>query len=481
MLTFSVANIASRLRAMPMVPITLAFICGIVLSSHFTAHWALWLVLSLLSMVVARGYRAVALAAVFAFGGFVFALNHRQLLPQNRELHLVVKVTEQSRDYGRYNTNAADVLLCNHRRCRAKVRITCDSTLVPRQGDVIALSGVVRPFTVSNDSYAQSMYRQGFSGRVTVRRSAVESYAPARRESLHSRAVERLMSLTEKSEGRDVALSVTLGARTLSASQTERNYSLGGASHLLAVSGLHVGLLFALLNLLLFPLIFLWRGNILRAIAATALVWLYVALCGWPTSAIRAAVMFSVLQLSYLSKSRHMAENSLCSTAFVMLAFDPYMLFELSFQLSFTAVVAILFVARPVTALIRCGGVAKGAVDMTAISTASVLATAPIVSHSFGVVSLLSIVTTPLALLSSQLIIVLNIASLLLPRSVAQITAQSAAWCGSVQNSIVENVVCLGFGYAQYRIGEMTETLCYVALALLVLLSFGFRWPRSER
>jgi competence protein ComEC len=289
------------------------------------------------------------------------------------------------------------------------------------------------------------------------------------------------MSLTEKSEGRDVALSVTLGARTLSASQTERNYSLGGASHLLAVSGLHVGLLFALLNLLLFPLIFLWRGNILRATAATALVWLYVALCGWPTSAIRAAVMFSVLQLSYLSKSRHMAENSLCSTAFVMLAFDPYMLFELSFQLSFTAVVAILFVARPVTALIRCGGVAKGAVDMTAISTASVLATAPIVSHSFGVVSLLSIVTTPLALLSSQLIIVLNIASLLLPRSVAQITAQSAAWCGSVQNFIVENVVCLGFGYAEYRIGELKQALCYVALALLVLLSFGFRWPRSER
>ena len=447
-----------------MLPLTLALICGIVVSAHFVVHWAVWLALCGVSLVVARWYRVVVLAALFAFGGFIYTVHSFDILPHNHRLRLVVEVTDEGIDYGRFSTCAANVLMCQGDICRARVRLTTDSLTLLRQGDIVEFYGRVRPFKPEDSDYARSMARQGYSGRVTVHRGAIVSHTPAPTRSLHSRAVERLKGLTPQSAGRDVA----------------QEYSLSGASHLLAVSGLHVGLVFVLLNMLLFPLAYLWRGNIIRAVAVVAMVWVYVALCGYPTSAIRAAIMFSVLQLSYIAKSRHLPENSLCATAFIMLAFDPYMLFELSFELSFVAVMAILFIARPIISAVHCRGFVGGIVDALAISTACVVSTAPLVSNSFGVVSLLSIVVTPLALVTSQVIIVCNIAALVLPEAVARITAQSAAWCGTVQNSIVEWFVSTGFGYAEYRVDNTAMTLCYTLLALLVLLSLGIRWEKRK-
>ena len=481
MFNFSLANISARLRAMPMVLLTIAFIVGIVVGASYQVHWAVWLVLGVVSLVVAYWYRVVVLAVLFAFGGFIYTINSYDLLPSNQQLRLVVEVTDEGIDYGRFSTCAAEVIRCQGHTCRSRVRLTTDSLVALRQGDIVEFYGRVRPFKPEDSSYAASMARQGYSGRVSLRHGAIVHYIPASRQSLHGRAVERLKRLTPQSAGRDVALSVTLGSRTISGTELAKSYSLSGASHLLAVSGLHVGLVFVLLNILLAPFSFLWRGNIVRAVVVVAMVWVYVALCGYPTSAIRAAIMFSVLQLSYIAKSRHLPENSLCATAFIMLAFNPYMLFELSFELSFVAVMAILFVARPIISAVRCRGWAKSVVDMLAISTACVIATAPLVSNSFGVVSLLSIVVTPLALVASQVIIVCNIAALVLPEAAAHITAQSAAWCGAVQNNIVEWFVSTGFGYAEYRMDSDAMTLCYTLLALLVLLSLGIGWEKGTQ
>lgn len=476
MLTFSVVNIRERFVKIPMALLTIALIGGILLAARFTVPAALWLALIALSVIASLWRREIAVAAIFALGGALYQIMSFEMLPQGQQLRLVVQIADQGIDYGKYSTYAADVLMCNGERCRAKVRITADSLLCPNQGDVIETLSAIRPFTPQGGGYAQSMYRRGYSGRVTIGGYKIVSYAPAQRQTLHGWAVERLESLLPPSLGRDVAISVTLGTRAISGSELSKHYSVSGASHLLAVSGLHVALVFVLINILLLPVLLLWRGNLIRAVVAVAMIWLYVALCGYPASAVRAAIMFSVLQLSYLAKSRHLPENSLFLTAFIMLAADPYMLFELSFQLSFVAVAAILFVAKPIIGMINYRGVGRGIVDGVVISTACVVATMPLISHSFGVISLLSIVVTPLALLTSQIMIVCNLAALVLPLPAAQIVAHSAAWCGEVQNWVVELFAGMGVGYANLQIDTATLALSYVVMILLTLLSFGFRW-----
>ena len=476
MLKFSTAHIAEKFRKMPMALITLAFIAGVVLAAYTPAGVVAWVVLLCVALAVTIFWRKSIFVALMALGGLVFNLYRTSQLPVGQSVRLVMEVADDGNDYGSYSTCAADVIACNGVQCRARVRITADSLLLLRSGDVLCADVVVRPFKSDNSSYARSMYRQGFSGRVSVGYSSITEFIPASSTTLHRRAVERIEALIPPSDGRDVALSVGLGARAIRDRAVATSYSRSGASHLLAVSGMHVAVVFVLLNLLLLPLSLFWRGNIVRAVAVVAMVWLYVALCGYPTSAIRAAIMFSVLQLSYISKSRHLPENSLFATAFIMLATNPYMLFELSFSLSFVAVMAIIFVARPVIDFIACRGfVVKGVVDMVVVSTACVVATAPLISNCFGVFSVLSIFITPVALVTAQVIIVCTIASLVLPTSVATITAQAAAWCGELQNSIVEWTTQWGVGYANLQIGDVAMEAIYAAMALLLVVSFGVR------
>ena len=100
-------------------------------------------------------------------------------------------------------------------------------------------------------------------------------------------------------------------------------YSRSGLSHLLAVSGLHTGIVFALVNLLLWWLPLLRRGHLLRNLLAAACIWIYVAAAGFPPSAVRAAVMFTMLQSALASASEYNGLNALAAAAFGMLLWNP--------------------------------------------------------------------------------------------------------------------------------------------------------------
>ena len=139
MLTFSAKNIKERFDRMPMALLTLALIGGIMLAAHFTVHYGLWIILVVLSTLVALWRREAALAALFALGGALYQINALELLPQNEPLRLVVQIDDRGIDYGKFSTYDADVHSCNGRRVRAKVRITADSLVHPRQGDIIEI------------------------------------------------------------------------------------------------------------------------------------------------------------------------------------------------------------------------------------------------------------------------------------------------------------------------------------------------------
>lgn len=135
---------------------------------------------------------------------------------------------------------------------------------------------------------------------------------------------------------------MTAGDRSGITPELRAAYSRSGLSHLLAVSGLHTGIVFALVNLLLWWLPLLRRGHLLRNLLAAACIWIYVAAAGFPPSAVRAAVMFTMLQSALASASEYNGLNALAAAAFGMLLWNPAWLGDISFQLSFAAVAAIL-------------------------------------------------------------------------------------------------------------------------------------------
>jgi len=128
---------------------------------------------------------------------------------------------------------------------------------------------------------------------------------------------------------------------------TRQAYADTGTTHIMAVSGLQVGLLYAALQWLLARLPLGGRPGRRRLLAAAlglALVWSYALLTGLSASVLRAAVMFTLVILGQAFERQSSIVNTLCAAAFLLLLYDPYLLCDVGFQLSFGAVLSIVYV-----------------------------------------------------------------------------------------------------------------------------------------
>lgn len=115
-----------------------------------------------------------------------------------------------------------------------------------------------------------------------------------------------------------------------------------GLAHLLAVSGLHIGIISGFITLLLSSLSIKKRPNV---VITLSIIWLYGYLIGYPPSILRSSIMFSLLYLSQLIHEPYSSINSISFAIFVLLLINPYYLFNIGFQLSFVATLSIVIFA----------------------------------------------------------------------------------------------------------------------------------------
>ncbi|APD07484.1 ComE operon protein [Flavobacteriaceae bacterium UJ101] len=122
----------------------------------------------------------------------------------------------------------------------------------------------------------------------------------------------------------------------------KQHYSKTGTMHLLAISGLHTGIIYGCLYLLLYFLTFLPKGTILRITISLLLLWLYASLTGFSASVCRASLMITIYQLSTLLNRDTNSIHTICLSACILLIINPNFLFDVGFQLSYSAVLSIL-------------------------------------------------------------------------------------------------------------------------------------------
>ncbi|AQG79487.1 ComEC/Rec2 family competence protein [Spirosoma montaniterrae] len=132
-----------------------------------------------------------------------------------------------------------------------------------------------------------------------------------------------------------------LGVRDDLDTELYRAYSAAGAVHILSVSGMHVGILFAVLTYLLSFLIKRPRGKLLMAALQLLILWFYALVTGLSPPVLRSAGMFTLLIVANAAGRQQQLLNTLGASAFFILCFDPYALFSAGFQLSYVAVAGI--------------------------------------------------------------------------------------------------------------------------------------------
>lgn len=134
-----------------------------------------------------------------------------------------------------------------------------------------------------------------------------------------------------------------LGQRQDMDKETTDNYTSAGVVHILAISGLHIAVLFYILNLLLKPLNRLKKGKLIQLLIVLGFLWLFALVSGLSASVVRSVVMFSFVSIGVYFNRDSNIYNSLAVSMLFLLLLKPMFLFDVGFQLSYAAVFAIVW------------------------------------------------------------------------------------------------------------------------------------------
>jgi len=135
-----------------------------------------------------------------------------------------------------------------------------------------------------------------------------------------------------------------LGQRQDISNELLQSYIGAGAIHILAVSGLHVGIILLLLSFLLKPLHYFKRGKLMAITITVVSLWLFAILAGLSASVVRAVTMFTAIAIGMYANRNSTVYHALIISFFFLVLFNPYYVFEVGFQLSYLAVFAIVWI-----------------------------------------------------------------------------------------------------------------------------------------
>lgn len=172
-------------------------------------------------------------------------------------------------------------------------------------------------------------------------------------EKLRDKLIVLLKETKIEKEELSVVSALTLGYRTELEPETRDYFASTGAMHVLAVSGLHVGLIYLILNFLLSGLTNVKSARLLRPIALITFLWAYAFITGFSPSVQRATVMFTFVIIGNLIQRPINIYNSITASALVLMLHNPNVIFEVGFQLSYLAVFGIVLLQTPFASLLH--------------------------------------------------------------------------------------------------------------------------------
>jgi len=218
--------------------------------------------------------------------------------------------------------------------------------------------------------------------------------------------VEEALGASLSEPQASLAQAILLGIRSNIPSSLYQDFQRSGTAHLLAISGLHMAIVSGIL--LSISVSLFGRRRPTYFLATLSALWVYALLAGMAPSVMRAAIMVSLFLLAaYLGRQRT-GITALAFAAAIMAAIDPQILWQVSFQLSFAAVIGLVLLAPTFQEWGRRSGAPNIVVDSFSFTLAAMLATLPLVAYYFGYVSLVGLPATFLALLALPGIIILS-------------------------------------------------------------------------
>lgn len=422
----------------PLVRLAVCLMAGIIIGDTFVV--GRWLLVVLVTMVVVavllRKYehgQSVAIAVCFVVLGWLLMERQKASLvvdwPEGEVRYEAVAISEPIE---KPKTMAVDVLLAKSGRKLKCYFYKDDRSRALHIGDGLKIQSRIEAnseWRRGSFDYRRYLEIHGFTGRTVVaswkwQKAKVSLKQLSRLERMRltflkyrNQLLSRLNPVAEENDDAyAVVAAMALGDKSALTQELKDVYSVTGASHILALSGLHLGIIYTLLSLFVFSR----RWQMLSQIIIMLSIWGFVFLVGLSTSVMRSAVMLSVYALLSLGHRDRMSVNTLAFTAIVMLMVSPMSLFDVGFQMSYMAVFSILLFVPLMESIfpaeyLMSHRVVRWLWGMVTVSLSAQIGTAPLITYYFGRFSCYFLPTNFIVIPAAMLILYLSLVVLLVP------------------------------------------------------------------
>jgi len=356
---------------------TLFLVLGIVLGYYFEFTSVLLIaavIISVLGLIYFNykansSFKQSGIFAIFTAIGFLFIgmINIQFQNPKNQKTHyinnytldkqIVIKimsVLKPSKIYQKYegkvifidtiNTKGSILLNINKQNLKYSLKV----------GDVIltynSLQEINKALNPNEFDYRTFLKKKGVYRQIRLKKrdyillgkgkNTLKGYAYYLRSKINNALKAFNFSANELA----IINAIILGQRQDISPDLFQSYKNAGAIHILAVSGLHIGIILLLLNLFFKPMEKLKNGKYIKLLLVIFCLWIYAFIAGMSASVIRAVTMFTAIAIGWMSDRPSNVKNSLIVSFFFLLLIHPLFLFDVGFQLSYTAVFSIVLI-----------------------------------------------------------------------------------------------------------------------------------------
>nr|WP_255489729.1 ComEC/Rec2 family competence protein [Dysgonomonas sp. 25] len=358
-------------------------------------------------------------------------------------------------------------------------------------GDVFLFEASIRPFSNMPDSgfdYVGYMYDQGYAGSAYipigswVATSETDYSLHAIAQRFRQRILDFYRSLGFDESEFALLAALTVGYQDALSDDLKQSFRATGTVHVLAVSGLHVGIIYLMIA---FSLGFIPRTSRfyrLRPALIILLLWVYAFICGLSPSVTRASLMLSVLCIAELVNRRSYSIHALYIAAFFILLHNPFSLFQVSFQLSFASVLGILYLHPKLAHLFNSKNKAVRYLwNAFTLSCVAQLATFPLCLYYFGTFPTYFFITNLLVVPLATLIIY-SFALIMLSKGISALFPTLSDYAFAVPVKLVQFLLrllteCVRFfeGLPLAQISDIEISLWQmfiIVLGILIILLF---------
>ncbi|CAM4308573.1 ComEC/Rec2 family competence protein [Gillisia limnaea] len=365
-----------------LIKIAISLIAGIVLGFYFkfpvpslVAFGMLLFIAFIFSFFRARKlffqdiFFGINCALIFLFLGFLSTSLHLPENDPNHYLHqvsknpsvsgerLIAEVTEKLKPGLFQDKYIVSVKSIQDKKASGKILLNITRTPEVQEfqpGNLLALpfrvSNINTPLNPHQFNYRAYMANLGVYGQLNLNRNEVLKMELSNSgiRSIAGQVRNKIISELRRHEFAPQELAIIqallLGQRQDISPEIYSNYAAAGVIHILAVSGLHVGIILLLLNHLLKPVERIRYGKPIKAILLIFLLWGFALLAGLSPSVVRAVSMFSFIAIAMQLNRRSSVLNALFTSLIFLLLINPYFIFQVGFQLSYAAVLSIVLI-----------------------------------------------------------------------------------------------------------------------------------------